>query len=190
MTVRGWTVSASLAAGWLLAACGKPPPPRIDEGSLAGCYALARQDSPRVALGALMPDTLMMDTAVQSNDRGEPDSRYPRQLYIVSHRPGAGRTLQDLGDGTAAPWPPEWARTFAFTGWRFDPPDMVAADLHQNMGASWKLRLRAAGDSLIGIAAYSDDTPATRTIVVAAHRVPCGVRTSDVQGANATPAAR
>lgn len=189
---RTVALAASLAAAVLLADCRGAEARDVDEGRLAGCYALARLDSPRVPLGTLMPDTVMLDSAVQRNDRGEPNPRFPRLLRIVSHRPGAGRTQLDLGEGATAPWPPDWERAFAFTGWGFVRPDSVSANLHQNMGASWNLRFRAVGGSLVGRAEYYDDSPATRSIAIAARRVPCrgGARLTTAQEASTPPAAR
>ena len=167
-----------VAGGAACVGCGAPPPPSA--ATVAGCYALVRQDGQARPLGFELPDTLYLSASAHLNPDGRPHPRLPLVLEVVARRPNAGRDSLRLDATHVVPWPPAWQGYYAMTVWRFQAPDSVQLILHANMSTSWDVQLRVQGDSLIGIAEeYSDVIEGHPRIPVAARRAACpdtGVR--------------
>lgn len=178
--MRALIVTLCLAALGACARSGGVADSRVgsEPSSTAGCYALIRRDSPDVSVRMEMPDTVMLDTAIDRTPDGDPRPRFPYILRAIARRPGAMADSLRLDSATVVPWPPDWDELYVVSAWRFAAPDSVSALLHQNMAESWHLRFRAAGDSLIGGAEYYDDTEVKFTIPLVARRVACAARGS------------
>jgi hypothetical protein len=166
----------------MLTGCGAPPIREATLASTAGCYALVRSDSPAVSVGAMMPDTVFLDSTTKRNPDGRPDPSYPHMLRPVSHLRRAWQDSLRLDSVTSVSWPPDWDESFVVMAWRFSPPDSVAGVLHRNMDASWRLRFRIVADSLVGGAEYYDDTDRTYTVPLVGRRVLCRRRAAAEPG--------
>ena len=157
-------------------ACSRSVP--LTANSLAGCWAFERQVEASVPLGAIMPDTVWLDTVptlAQPHRGAEPQ----RRLTVLSRRVGAEvETLRRDSAGKVL-FPPDWPQYYALTAWRIEGPASVVLIFHANMSTGWRYRLRPVqapdGTTLVGRAVmYSDVVSDTVTqIPVLGRRVLC-----------------